>query len=510
MMDNILKNIKIAFFLDYTGKYFGGATNTILNQAILMNKLYNIIVVIPKNQDGIYSDISLERCKQNDMKYVLLEFTSFCRLRDLDYMKSEEEVQGIEDFLQKNNITLIHYAQLSIAVEMAARRLNIPTVMNVYSIEEWELKLPVKDIYAQFVTSDSDMWCSVWKNYIGSTVTCIRVYANKSIQHRMIDKKRITIGIIGCICEYKNQLTAIKAIENFSNIELYVVGTDNSKYAEKCKKYVKNNGLHKRVFFCGFCEKIEDILAKLDVVLCASKRESFPSSIVEAMSAQIPIISTPVAGIPEILNNRNAYITDGYEVNDLRNSIARFLADVESGYIDTIKSNEKETYENTFSDNIVSQQLVELYLQVLRLYDCNKTGLIGIENLINNVKYWCNKLKLVNLCNEDFKAIAARLGYYIEIASQINGKRCYIWGAGKWGNRAKTILDLLCPETEMIAYIDKNRRQELNGYAVIKPDSIRMDEIDCILLAYVGDKKDTIEFLKNKKFILMEQIFIIV
>lgn len=502
--------MKVAIFLDSTGTYFGGATNTLLNQAILMNQVYDVTVIIPKDVNGAFCEVSLEKCKANILQYFFLEYSSAYKIMDLNFMQFDREVLAIEEYLRNQDFGLIHYAQLSLAVEYAARKLHIPTIMNIYSLEEWEFDLPVRDIYPQYISSDSVLWCSKWGEYTGSRTNCIRVFARKYSVPKSIDEKNIKLGIIGYVCDYKNQLVAIQAIQKFSNIKLYVLGTEQTDYAEQCRQYVQSNGLGEQVIFRGFCEDMEKELGELDAVLCTSKRESFPSSIVEAMSVQLPIISTPVAGVPEVLNNDNAYISRGYCVEDICDAIQRYLDDVRSGNIDIVKANEKKTYDTIFSEEVVRQSLTELYAQVIDCYDSNKATIKDIEEEIYIEKQWYEKLKSMDLCDEDFYAIAQRLSYYIEISQKINGKKCYIWGAGKWGTRAKAILDLLCSETQLIAYIDKKRVKQKNGYKVIPPSEIEFDQDSCILLAYVGEKKNTLAFLDNKNCKLMKQVFMII
>jgi len=60
-------------------------------------------------------------------------------------------------------------------------------------------------------------------------------------------------------------------------------------------------GLEGRVLFLGNRTDIPEVLAAMDVYVITSVREGLPVSLVEAMLAARPIVSTSVGGIPEVL-----------------------------------------------------------------------------------------------------------------------------------------------------------------------------------------------------------------
>ena len=113
--------------------------------------------------------------------------------------------------------------------------------------------------------------------------------------------------MLGSVCPRKNQMAAIKVIEQIiglHDIELHIAGDLNNDYGYKCRQYVENQNLDKAVVFHGFVSEITSLLKQCDCLLCTSLDESFPSSIVEAVSYDLTIISTPVAGVPEIFVDR--------------------------------------------------------------------------------------------------------------------------------------------------------------------------------------------------------------
>ncbi len=65
-------------------------------------------------------------------------------------------------------------------------------------------------------------------------------------------------------------------------------------------------GIQKQVTFLGRCEHIPELLASLDIVVCASRREGLPISVLEAMASRRPVIATTVGEIPMVLDHGDA------------------------------------------------------------------------------------------------------------------------------------------------------------------------------------------------------------
>lgn len=98
-----------------------------------------------------------------------------------------------------------------------------------------------------------------------------------------------------------------------SKIELRIGG---NKHEEELKAMIAYNNLADIVKFEGWVggDKKIELLNWADVFILPSKNEGLPISILEAMSYGMPIISTPVGGIPEVVSDRNGIlVTPGNE-----------------------------------------------------------------------------------------------------------------------------------------------------------------------------------------------------
>ena len=74
-------------------------------------------------------------------------------------------------------------------------------------------------------------------------------------------------------------------------------------YAESLQRLAQELGLGQRVRFLGSRSDVPDILRASDVFVLSSDYEGNPLSVLEAMAAGLPIISTAVGGVPELVQH---------------------------------------------------------------------------------------------------------------------------------------------------------------------------------------------------------------
>ena len=73
---------------------------------------------------------------------------------------------------------------------------------------------------------------------------------------------------------------------------------------------------------------MEDILPIADLFLLTSEYESFGLAALEAMAAEVPVISTNAGGLPEInINGYCGYMSDVGDIEDMSNNALAILKD---------------------------------------------------------------------------------------------------------------------------------------------------------------------------------------
>ncbi len=115
--------------------------------------------------------------------------------------------------------------------------------------------------------------------------------------------------------------------------------------------------------FLGKQEQMEDILPLADLFLLTSEYESFGLAALEAMAAEVPVISTNAGGLPEInINGNTGYMSNIGDVNDMCKNALEILKDKETH--DRFKANALAQAKKFDINNIVPQY-EKLYQQLI-------------------------------------------------------------------------------------------------------------------------------------------------
>ncbi|MEK7285823.1 MAG: glycosyltransferase [Nitrospirota bacterium] len=123
-----------------------------------------------------------------------------------------------------------------------------------------------------------------------------------------IKKGARIIGTVGRLESDKNHATLLlafqKACRMIPNLCLVIIG-DGSLRATLMEQ-AKSLHIDHAVFFLGSRRDVHQILPLFDLFVFSSRSEGLPLAILEAMAAKIPIVSTRVGGIPEIIRDQES------------------------------------------------------------------------------------------------------------------------------------------------------------------------------------------------------------
>ncbi|MEJ7627527.1 MAG: N-acetyl-alpha-D-glucosaminyl L-malate synthase BshA [Ferruginibacter sp.] len=115
--------------------------------------------------------------------------------------------------------------------------------------------------------------------------------------------------------------------------------------------------------FLGKQEQMEDILPIADLFLLPSEYESFGLAALEAMAAEVPVISTNAGGLPEInINGFCGYMSNIGDVDDMAKNALKILGDEKTHQ--EFKRNSSTQAKKFDIDNIVPQY-EDLYKKVI-------------------------------------------------------------------------------------------------------------------------------------------------
>lgn len=96
-----------------------------------------------------------------------------------------------------------------------------------------------------------------------------------------------------------------RLIDEGYKIHTYILGMGSQR--EEIEKYLYENKTNDSFTFLGYQTNPYKYVAKCDLFVCASIAEGFSTAATEALIVGTPVVTTPVAGMQEMLGNHNEY-----------------------------------------------------------------------------------------------------------------------------------------------------------------------------------------------------------
>ncbi|MDC9596813.1 glycosyltransferase family 4 protein [Xenorhabdus anantnagensis] len=158
---------------------------------------------------------------------------------------------------------------------------------------------------------------------------------NNKRKSNIVNKNSIQLLYAGTLVPHKGLHNVLEALSKIKNNKQYLlrvlgapIGKVGDKYLEKIKNDVRQLPPNIKVEFHGWVNDVSDFIEKSDITLFSSIKEgelildneivnfksseALPTIIIESLSLGIPVISTNIAGVKEIMTRNN----DGIIIED--------------------------------------------------------------------------------------------------------------------------------------------------------------------------------------------------
>jgi len=138
------------------------------------------------------------------------------------------------------------------------------------------------------------------------------------------------LGIVGRLVPIKDHVTLFQALARLHTegrvVHLTVVGDGEER--ARLEGLASSLGLGRQIHFLGWRVDLETILKELDVVICASRNEGTPVALIEAMAAGIPVLSTDVGGVADLVaHEETGWLVPSGDPDAMASGIRRLLSD---------------------------------------------------------------------------------------------------------------------------------------------------------------------------------------
>ena len=145
---------------------------------------------------------------------------------------------------------------------------------------------------------------------------------------------RLGVSVSRLQCAFIGRVTQIKRPDRFldvvaevkrRNLDLEFFMAGEGDLSEYCRERVQLEKLP--VHLLGWQTNIETVLSAADIVLLTSDNEGTPLSLIQAGMAGLPVVTTNVGSVPEVVLDSTTGIVTSLNVQDLADAIEKLFED---------------------------------------------------------------------------------------------------------------------------------------------------------------------------------------
>lgn len=221
--------------------------------------------------------------------------------------------------------------------------------------------------YSDLVIVLSDFWKKQIVENFGIKTKVVVLFNPSTLPNNTINyTKKKHILYAGTLNARKGYVDLIKAFAKISNKynEWKLVIAGNGE-VEQAKQLTIELGVFEKVIFTGWIdgELKSKVFQQASIFCLPSYAEGFPMAVLDAWAYGIPVITTPVGGLPDVLiHNENALIFDAGNINLLASSIETLIKD--ELLRNKISKESLLLSSNKFMPNVINSKLDEIYFNI--------------------------------------------------------------------------------------------------------------------------------------------------
>lgn len=146
------------------------------------------------------------------------------------------------------------------------------------------------------------------------------------------EKDEIILGMMSRIDRYKGYIPAIHALKKLNHnsnkkFKLKIAGSGD--FQEEIQNEITNFELENHVEFCGWVKEKKEFFDKIDVFLLPSDNETFGLTLLEAITNNVPTISSNTDGAKEIIRpDQDGIMVDLQPSESFPDRIAKSIEDL--------------------------------------------------------------------------------------------------------------------------------------------------------------------------------------
>ncbi|MDB8567891.1 glycosyltransferase [Turicibacter sanguinis] len=340
------------------GKHYGGAEKLIESLTDIEDTLLAL------NKDNEFSQLMLKNKKK-----VLL-----CSTQKKDLVKT---VISLYRYIKKYEIDIIHCHGIpsNIVGYLLKKIVNVKVITTIHSDLDYDFSGLKRIIYMKIekylipkfdsvIVVSEDLNKKVSSRNKNNKTKIIYNGVEHGIYEKSVlptfQNKLTTFLMVGRLTKVKNHKLLLKVCKEIKmdNYKVVIIGEGEER--KNIEQFIKENKLEKHIELLGFKDNVSEYMTKCDALILTSIMEGIPLVILEAFSQKLPVISSNVGGIGEIITNEeNGLLFASNDYIQLKNIMEKII----NKEIDMEKISNKalEDFNMKWSKNIMLNRYKEEY-----------------------------------------------------------------------------------------------------------------------------------------------------
>jgi len=361
-----------------TQSELGGAQHYIFNLAAKLPTAQYEVAVAAGGSEELFDKLEKIGIKTFHLKDLEREINP---LKDL---KAYYQIKRVIKFFQPDIIHL-NSSKAGILGAVAGKKMNVKKI--IYTVHGfvfneplpyfkrqiylWAEKFSGKFKHKLICVSDFDRQTGI-KNKIAAANKFITIYngideikylePQEAKKYLKLPNDKTIIGTIANLYPTKGLIYFIEAAKDLisknKNLLFVIIGFGILKDTIEAK--IREEKLQENFILTGKIENGAKYLKAFDIYVCSSVKEGFPFSILEAMNAGLPIISTRVGGIPEMITDqKDGLLIDYAKPEEISKAVDKLLQN--KSLANQLASQAKSTVKEKFNLNKMVEETRKIY-----------------------------------------------------------------------------------------------------------------------------------------------------
>jgi glycosyltransferase involved in cell wall biosynthesis len=176
---------------------------------------------------------------------------------------------------------------------------------------------------------------------------------------------KVTIGFVGRLVPIKRVDRLLRAVARargtVPGLDLLIVGDGPER--RSLEALAAELGIAAAVEFRGWQEDLATIYAGLDALAITSANEGTPVALIEAMAAGVPVLSTAVGGVPDVVQHEVTGLLAAETPEAIAGALVRIATDRPAARQRAMRA--RAFVRERFRDEVLSERMSTLYRELI-------------------------------------------------------------------------------------------------------------------------------------------------